>query len=91
MVWRGAPSTTDLFEDHSMSVELLCSLSSGRDLGRDGQPQSRELPHLPQQGHQSVAVVDPQLAVSGVKLHQFTSCLQTVQAERDQHCVLQYM
>ena len=61
-----------------MSVELVSSLSSGGDLDREREAQSIQLSHLPQQCHQSVAVVDPQLPVTSIKLHQSTTSLQTV-------------
>ena len=66
-----------LLQDNSMAVELASCLSGGGDLGREGQTQSGELSDLSQESHQSVTVVDPQLPVAAVKLHQSTTRLQT--------------
>ena len=46
-----------LFEDHSISVELLSSLCSADDLGGHGEAEGRQLPDLSQQRHQTVTVV----------------------------------
>ena len=53
-----------------MAVELLGGVGHVLDLGRDGEAQRPQLPHLPQERDQALAVVDPHLAVLVVQLHQ---------------------
>ena len=59
-----------------MPVKLLSGVGGGLDLGRDGEPQGRQLPHLPQQSHQPVAVVHPQLPVTLAQPHQSATGLE---------------
>ena len=52
-----------LLKDDPLTVKLLSGVGSALDLGRDGEPQGSQLPHLPQQSHQPVTVVHPQLSI----------------------------
>ena len=59
-----------------MAVKLLSGVGSALDLGRDGEPQGGQLPHLPQQSHQPVAIVHPQLPVLLAQPHQSATGLE---------------
>ena len=65
-----------LFEDDSMTVELLGSVGHILDLAGDGETKGPQLPHLPQQCHQPLAVVDSHLAILMVQFHQAAVRLQ---------------
>ena len=68
--------TPHLLKDDPVTVKLLSGVGSVVDLGRDGEPQGGQLPHLPQQSHQPVAVVHPQLPVLLAQPHQSATGLE---------------
>ena len=65
-----------LFENDSLPVESLCCSGHSLYLGWDSEAQSCQLPDLSQQGHQSITVVHPELAICVPQLHQPTRGLQ---------------
>lgn len=75
--WITTTVRTGLFQNDSMPVELLGCVGSALYLGWDDEPKGGQLPDLPQQGHQFVAVVDVKLPVTMAQLHQPPGRLQT--------------
>ena len=59
-----------------MTVELLGGVGHILDLAGDGETKGPQLPHLPQQRHQPLAVVDSHLAILMVQFHQAAVRLQ---------------
>ena len=63
---------TDLFKYDAVAVELLAHVGRVLYLGWNGEAERREGAYLPHQGHEAIPVVDVQLAVRVVQLHQST-------------------
>ena len=59
-----------------MAIELLGGVGHVLNLGGDGETKGSQLPYLPQQRHQPLAVVDSHLAIFVVQFHQAAICLQ---------------
>ena len=77
--------TTNLFEHNAMSIELLSNVRGVLDLSGNGEPEGCEGANLPHQGDETISVVDVQLAVSVVQLHQSAVCLQATQTTHTCH------
>lgn len=74
-------SHSDLLQHDGLSVELVRSVGSLLDLGRDGKAQGGELPDLPQQTDQSVRVLDLQPAVGVVQVHDTAAGLEAAEKQ----------
>ena len=60
-----------------MSVEFIADVGDVLYLGGDGEAHAGEAANLAQQRHQTITVVDVQLAITVVQLHQSTVRLKT--------------
>lgn len=65
-----------MFQDDAVAVKALADVGRVLDFGGNDEAERCQLPHLPQQRHEPLAVVDAQLAVAVVQLHQAAVGLQ---------------
>ena len=66
-----------------MSVEFIADVGDVLYLGRDRKAHAGEAANLAQQRHQTITVVDVQLAITVVQLHQSTVRLKTTCDSQD--------
>ena len=66
-----------------MSVEFIADVGDVLYLGGDGEAHAGEAANLAQQRHQTITVVDVQLAITVVQLHQSTVRLKTTCDSQD--------
>lgn len=66
-----------------MSVKFAADIGNMLDFGGDAESEWSEGAHLTKQGNKPVSVVDIQLTIILIELHQLTSCLQAAGERRN--------